>query len=362
MRGAAEHNLRTRRRAPAEARADRLHRAVGLGQVVARLRHDLRRGPAPLRRVALELRAPVPRPDGEAEVRPHPRPLAHDLDRAEGGEQQPALDGRHDHRGVRLPARALGAHRPPALPRAAGAPVERLSAEEIVDRLLALPPGTRFLLLARLVDNRKGEYQRAAARGGARGLRALPHRRRGGGGRRAAGARQEAQAHDRRRRRPARRARERQARARARHRLGRDRAARRARAGCCVQIVGGEERLYSEELWCHRCDHGFPELSPQSFSFNSPLGMCPDCNGLGTKPEMDPALVVPDPSKSVRERRDRALGEGDGALAALDGLAAQQDRARSSASTSTARGRELPRAPPRPPAPRLARARRSRSR
>ena len=66
-------------------------------------------------------------------------------------------------------------------------------------------------------------------------------------------------------------------------------------------MVGGEEHLYSEALYCHHCDIGFPELTPQSFSFNSPLGMCPDCNGLGTKPEMDPDLVVPDPALSVRE-------------------------------------------------------------
>jgi excinuclease ABC subunit A len=68
-----------------------------------------------------------------------------------------------------------------------------------------------------------------------------------------------------------------------------------------VDLGGGKERLYSEQLHCHTCDLGFPELSPQSFSFNSPLGMCPDCNGLGTKPEMDPTLVVPDPSLSVNE-------------------------------------------------------------
>jgi excinuclease ABC subunit A len=67
------------------------------------------------------------------------------------------------------------------------------------------------------------------------------------------------------------------------------------------QVLGGEEWLLSEHLYCHDCDLGFPELSPQSFSFNSPLGMCPDCNGLGTKPEMDPELVVPDPTKTVRE-------------------------------------------------------------
>ena len=54
-----------RRRDP-EEEARRVHGRLGLGQVVARVRHALRRGPAPLRRVALGLRAPVPRPDGEA--------------------------------------------------------------------------------------------------------------------------------------------------------------------------------------------------------------------------------------------------------------------------------------------------------
>ena len=49
---------------------------------------------------------------------------------------------------------------------------------------------------------------------------------------------------------------------------------------------------------------GIPELSPQSFSFNTPLGMCPDCTGLGTRLEMDPQLVIPDTRKSIRRRRD----------------------------------------------------------
>ncbi len=61
---------------------------------------------------------------------------------------------------------------------------------------------------------------------------------------------------------------------------------------------------------------GFPELSPQSFSFNTPIGMCVDCNGLGTRLEMDPDLVVPDPGLSIREgaiepwRHAMASGQG----------------------------------------------------
>ena len=96
--------------------ARRDHRAVGLGQELARVRHALRRRPAPLRRVAVGLRAPVPRADGEARRRPDRGPVAGDRDRAEGGEPQPALDRRHGHRDPRLPAPALRARRHALLP------------------------------------------------------------------------------------------------------------------------------------------------------------------------------------------------------------------------------------------------------
>jgi excinuclease ABC subunit A len=56
--------------------------------------------------------------------------------------------------------------------------------------------------------------------------------------------------------------------------------------------------LFSAARAC--CGQSFPELSPQSFSFNSPLGMCGACNGLGTRLEVDPELVVPDASLSIR--------------------------------------------------------------
>ena len=62
---------------------------------------------------------------------------------------------------------------------------------------------------------------------------------------------------------------------------------------------GGFKRLFSEARSC--CGKSFPELNPQSFSFNSPLGMCPTCNGLGTRMEPAEDLVVPDPSLSIRD-------------------------------------------------------------
>ncbi|MGH8836744.1 MAG: excinuclease ABC subunit UvrA [Actinomycetes bacterium] len=59
------------------------------------------------------------------------------------------------------------------------------------------------------------------------------------------------------------------------------------------------QRTFSEHLACLYDDLSFEELEPRSFSFNSPYGACPDCSGLGTKMEVDPELVVPDPDRSI---------------------------------------------------------------
>ncbi|MBM7787263.1 excinuclease ABC subunit UvrA [Tenggerimyces flavus] len=61
------------------------------------------------------------------------------------------------------------------------------------------------------------------------------------------------------------------------------------------------ERVWSEHLYCPYDELSFEELEPRSFSFNSPYGACPACTGLGTKMEVDPDLIVPDPSKSLDE-------------------------------------------------------------
>src|SRR5512136_1127938 len=61
------------------------------------------------------------------------------------------------------------------------------------------------------------------------------------------------------------------------------------------------DRFFSELNACHTCGLSFGELAPQAFSFNSPLGSCPDCQGLGTRAEMDADLIVPDPSLTIRE-------------------------------------------------------------
>ncbi len=63
----------------------------------------------------------------------------------------------------------------------------------------------------------------------------------------------------------------------------------------------GRERQFSEHLACLYDGVSFPELEPRSFSFNSPYGACPECVGLGTRREVDPELIVPDPSRSLAE-------------------------------------------------------------
>lgn len=62
-----------------------------------------------------------------------------------------------------------------------------------------------------------------------------------------------------------------------------------------------EVMLFSEKAACLHCGVSFPELTPASFSFNSPQGACTHCDGLGTTTEFDPELIVPDPELSLRE-------------------------------------------------------------
>jgi excinuclease ABC subunit A len=66
-------------------------------------------------------------------------------------------------------------------------------------------------------------------------------------------------------------------------------------------LDGGQAFVFSERLACARCGVSFPEVSPRMFSFNNPYGACPECGGLGTRFELDPDLVVPDPRKSLNQ-------------------------------------------------------------
>ncbi|MCL4684971.1 excinuclease ABC subunit UvrA [Myxococcota bacterium] len=73
----------------------------------------------------------------------------------------------------------------------------------------------------------------------------------------------------------------------------------RAGGGQMIAHWDGSDRVFSERMACAPCALSFPELTPQGFSFNSPQGMCIDCNGLGSRMDFDPKLVVPDDTLSL---------------------------------------------------------------
>ena len=68
-----------------------------------------------------------------------------------------------------------------------------------------------------------------------------------------------------------------------------------------IDVIGGEEFLFSQNYACADCGVSIEELTPRMFSFNSPYGACPNCTGLGEQLKVDPDLVVPDKTKSLLE-------------------------------------------------------------
>jgi excinuclease ABC subunit A len=72
---------------------------------------------------------------------------------------------------------------------------------------------------------------------------------------------------------------------------------------------GEEEKLYSEHHACPNCGVSLPELEPRLFSFNSPYGACPDCDGLGVRTLIDEKLIVPDPSLSISQGAIKAWAD-----------------------------------------------------
>ncbi|HEY1956235.1 MAG TPA: excinuclease ABC subunit UvrA [Polyangiaceae bacterium] len=75
--------------------------------------------------------------------------------------------------------------------------------------------------------------------------------------------------------------------------------------GILIASYGDRDHIHSQRNACEACGISFGELTPQSFSFNSPVGACTSCNGLGSRPEMDEELVVTAPQKSIK---DGAIG------------------------------------------------------
>lgn len=93
------------------------------------------------------------------------------------------------------------------------------------------------------------------------------------------------------------------------------RAALRLSQGSCLLVMPDQdpqERLLSTARTCLACGIAFPELTHQSFSFNSPLGMCDHCKGLGTLPQVAEPLLVLDEQKSIRQGAIEAIGAAPG--------------------------------------------------
>ena len=66
-----------------------------------------------------------------------------------------------------------------------------------------------------------------------------------------------------------------------------------------IHIIDGEEILWSEKYACVKCNYSIPDLEPRMFSFNAPFGACPECKGLGFKTAISEELLVPDSDKSI---------------------------------------------------------------
>ncbi len=182
-----------------------------------------------------------------------------------------------------------------------GKAVSRQSPQQIVDQILAMPPTTKFQVLAPVIRARKGEfvdlftelitqgYSRARVDGEVVALNAVPKLKK-----------QEKHSIevviDRL-----------SAKVESKTRLtdSIETALRLASGIVILDFVDSKsadkERTFSEHLACHDCNLSFEELEPRSFSFNSPFGACPECSGIGTKLEVDEELIIPDDSISIND-------------------------------------------------------------
>ncbi|MFA4835989.1 MAG: excinuclease ABC subunit UvrA [Dehalococcoidia bacterium] len=177
-----------------------------------------------------------------------------------------------------------------------GREIARQTVQQIVDAILAFPEGRRFMILAPVVKDRKGEHQ-----SGFDDLRKAGYVR----------VRVDGQIRD--------LSEEFDLDKNKRHTIeavvdrliagGEDQAGRVAdsvetalKLGggvVLVSVAEGDELLFSEQFACPHCGISIEEIEPRTFSFNNPHGACPDCTGLGVKTEVDPALIVPDKNISL---------------------------------------------------------------
>ena len=175
--------------------------------------------------------------------------------------------------------------------------IERQTVQQIVDRVLAMPAGTKFMVMAPLVRGRKGEHQKI-----------MDQMRKAGYVRMFVDG--EVRTLDE----------EIKLEKNKKHSLSVviDRLA--VREGITqrltdsvetalklseglveINVIGGGTELFSENFACSECGISLPEIEPRLFSFNNPMGACPACTGLGMNMELDKSLIIPDGSKTFAE-------------------------------------------------------------
>ncbi len=87
-----------------------------------------------------------------------------------------------------------------------------------------------------------------------------------------------------------------------------------------IDVVGGEELLFSQNYACEDCGISIEELTPRLFSFNNPHGACPTCMGLGTQLKIDPELVIPNRSLSINQGAIHASGWNGASKESISGM------------------------------------------
>ena len=186
-------------------------------------------------------------------------------------------------------------------------PIQQQTVEQIVDQVMALAEGTKFMVLAPIVRRRKGEYEKL-----------FEDLRRDGYAR----VRVDGEVHelgesiklerykqhtietviDRLVIKPE-----------IRQRLADsvELALKMAKGLVTISVIGGEDYTFSESFACPDCGFSFEEMTPRMFSFNSPYGACPECDGLGFKMEIDPELII-DKERSLNQGGIKAWSADEG--------------------------------------------------
>ena len=332
-------------RRAATRQAHRVHRAVRVGQVEPRLRHDLRRGPAPLRRVAAsyarQFLGQMDKPDVDVIEGLSP---AISIDQKSASRNPRSTVGTitevYDY--LRLLYARIGIQHCPN----DGTRLQRQTPQQIVDRILLLPEGTRFQVLAPVVRGRKGEYDTLLEDLAGPGLRPRPDRRRGRRHRRVPQARRAARplraAQDRGRRRPPRAARGHRA---AAHRLARDgaQAGRRRRRGrdrrhATARTTDRRPLTFSQHLACPTCGTQLRGAGAAQLLVQLALRRVRDVRRPRHDVRDRPRAGHPRPRPVDQRRRDRAVAH---APTPSTSRGCSRPSPRPTASTSTRRGRTL---------------------